>query len=118
MLITASSQRGEISLLKINPADGSLIQALGPIGFRGVDGLAFGPDGVLYGFANRERKVVSIDPGTGRGTALFDYPNNLGARTNITGAAACAPEPSTLTLMGLGALGLLGYARRRRTRPS
>jgi hypothetical protein len=39
--------------------------------------------------------------------------------TNVTGVAyegfaAPVPEPSTLTLAGLGALGLLGYGRRRR----
>jgi hypothetical protein len=29
-------------------------------------------------------------------------------------AAATAPEPASLTLLGLGSLGLLGYGRRRR----
>lgn len=41
---------------------------------------------------------------------------NLGFGPITFGPAAPVSEPSSLTLLGLGALGLLGYARRRRIR--
>jgi hypothetical protein len=39
----------------------------------------------------------------------MDFPNNSGINP-----ATAAPEPASLTLLGLGSLGLIGYGRRRR----
>ena len=43
---------------------------VGPFGFVDVSGLAFGPDGTLYGLDAWTQVVIAIDPETGEGTVL------------------------------------------------
>ncbi len=45
-------------------------------------------------------------------TVEFDTGISMNSLT--AGAGAVVPEPSTLTMFGIGALGLFGYGRRRR----
>jgi hypothetical protein len=51
---------------------------IGPIGFNLVFGLAFGPDGVMYGLSNASEQVFPINLTTGAGSA----PVNFGASVN------------------------------------
>jgi hypothetical protein len=46
---------------------------IGPIGSRDVFGLAFGPDGVMYGVSDRTQQLVAINLQTGRGTAVSRF---------------------------------------------
>ncbi|MBX9579252.1 MAG: NHL repeat-containing protein [Gemmataceae bacterium] len=75
-------------------------------------GLAFGPDGNLY--------VANYDLGTIRrfapdGTDLGDFATGLTGPAFIAFAPAAVPEPASVGLLAAGGLGLLGYARQRRT---
>lgn len=69
---------GESSLYILNPDTGAET-LVGPIGFRGVSGLTFGPDGVLYGSAAGEASpgqdprvsiLIRINPATGAGALI------------------------------------------------
>jgi hypothetical protein len=83
-----------------------------PVGLTGSSNLvgAGFVNNQLYGFLSN-----------GGASAVFTINTSTGAATEVTltggvivfGAAA-APEPGTLTLLGLGVVGLAGYSWRRR----
>lgn len=58
--------------------------------------------------------LYSIDLGTGGATLLGELPTDLGNIYGLAATAAAVPEPSTLALGGIAALGGLVAARRRR----
>lgn len=64
---------GASTLHQIHPATG-VATAIGPIGFEEVGGLAFHPDGRLYGVGKRSGPntwvLIRIDPDTGAGTEV------------------------------------------------
>jgi hypothetical protein len=92
--------------------------AVGPFGFSSVFGLATADNGILYGVAGTS--IFSVNTATGTGTLVRNYGGSGLTAANGTsffteaGAGTVVPEPSTLTLFGLGAAGLLALARRRR----
>ena len=43
---------------------------VGPFGFDNVSGVAFGPDGTLYGIDDPTDQLITIDPQTGEGTPV------------------------------------------------
>lgn len=66
-------------LVRVDPSTGNLTD-VGAIGFHSVFGLAFGPDGVMYGLSDATEDAFKINLSTGAGTKL----SNFGA--NVTGA--------------------------------
>jgi hypothetical protein len=77
------------SLYRINLATGQTT-AVGPIGFNDVEGLAFGPSGLLYGVADATAGsgsgitdlLIRIDTNTGAGTLIGAMPTLAGAGPN------------------------------------
>ena len=43
---------------------------IGPVGFAGVESLAFGPNGTLFGVDTDRNILISVNPATGQGTAI------------------------------------------------
>ncbi|MHC4500993.1 MAG: GEVED domain-containing protein, partial [Planctomycetota bacterium] len=72
------------SLYRIDPATG-VATLIGPIGYNGVTGLSFAPDGTLYASANGDAMygdgwkhaiLLTIDTTTGAGTLVGEISNN------------------------------------------
>src|SRR5262249_10548840 len=97
-----------------------------PAGSGGLvdpNGLLFGGDGNLYVAGFVSNNVLRYDGTTGAFVDTFVPPFGGGltrpthmtfTNTKPTTPAYAIPEPSSLALLGLGTLGWLGYAWRRR----
>ena len=64
----------DCNLYILDPATGAVLDTIGPIGYP-VTGMAFGPDGTLYGSTGRNTEgapcsLITIDPLTGAGTLV------------------------------------------------
>ena len=57
------------TLVIVDPETGN-VTPVGALGFDNVSGLAFGPDGTLYGVDSSSDQLITIDPLTGEGTAV------------------------------------------------
>ncbi|MGE3729933.1 MAG: hypothetical protein AB7F83_05250 [Lysobacterales bacterium] len=64
-------------LLSIDLATGTTT-AVGRIGFVDVEGLAVAPEGTIYGVADGNKTLITINPFNGRGTAVGGQNGNLG----------------------------------------
>ncbi len=88
---------------------------LGNTAFTDVFGLAFS-NGALYGFANVNNRVITINTATGVGTSVATF--NTGGTGIILAATpfvSAVPEPSTLALlMSMGVAGTSVFLRRKR----
>ncbi len=62
---------------------------MGSIGFPRVFGMAFA-NGVMYGFATNQSRIVSINLATGHGTLVTNWSSNL---KGVLGAASISPGP-------------------------
>jgi hypothetical protein len=88
---------------------------VGPLGVSSVLGLARGDDGIMYGMAGRQ--ILTINTSTGQATFLRNYNfDNLGVAYGASFISEATPEPSTISMLCIGAVGVLIYVRRRQKR--
>lgn len=121
LYLTSNAFANDNDLVLVDQATG-LGSFIGETTKAGIEGLAF-TDGKLFGLANREQQVITIDPATG----LASDPVFFTASTFFTGATAFpsapspVPEPGALAFVGglvtCGGLLLRRRATRSRSRP-
>jgi hypothetical protein len=80
--------------------------------------LVFGPDENLYVTTGLDNSVLRFDGSTGQFMDEF-VPSGSGGLSYAAGLEFFTPipEPSTLTLLGVGVLSLVGWAWRARRHP-
>lgn len=145
-LTGAPYPRGFANVYRFDPLTRDLAVAVS--GFTNIVDLTFGPDGSLYvlqisrdGLASPTGPVpgalLRVDPRTGARTTILseglDFPTGVAVGpdgsiyvsnfgTSPGGGQVLqlrpVPEPTSLTLLGFGALSLLGYSWRRKRRPA
>jgi hypothetical protein len=107
-----------LGLVTIDPATGLATDVNPAVGDGGllIQGLAFAPDGRLFGVSAAAAAVMpdtlfTIDAATGAAS-----PVGSGGYTDVRGIAfaGAVPEPSAAVLFAAGAVGVLAYARRHR----
>jgi streptogramin lyase len=114
-------------ILQLNKTTGAVLSSVAlsvPLGV--VAGMAFDPaTGVLYaadGNVGGTNNLYTVNTTTGAMTLVgpvgipFNPTTNVGGLSGLAFSPSAVPEPSTLTMFGVGALGLVGAAVRRRKR--
>lgn len=102
------------NLYSVNTSTGSA-SLIGSIGFEVAS--MDSENGTLYGFTSDGTSIISINTTTGAGTVVSAQDTTLNVvfgAAPAAGASVSTPEPSSLTLLALGSLGLIGHRWRRR----
>lgn len=107
LYLTTSSDH----LIRIGLGGTLNVTDVGPLVFSSVLGLARGDDGVMYGVAGIQ--ILTINTSTGQASFKRNYNfNELGNAYGASFITEAIPEPSIITMLGIGAVSVLIYARR------
>jgi hypothetical protein len=75
--IGVAHQWPEYKIWQFDVCTGEIFE-LGPTGVVGMGGIAFGPNGRLYGFSHLDDAIVEINPATGAASQLYALPFDAG----------------------------------------
>jgi uncharacterized protein YjiK len=98
------------SLVELDPVRGTTRQ-VGDLGYRKVEALEYGPDGVLYGASDTSNTLLTVNDLTGGSRKL---PVDVSV-SDVEGIAFRVPEPTSMALLLSGAV--LAVLRLRRSEP-
>jgi len=101
----------DLDLVQVNTGTGGITAVIGSHGVSDITSLAFA-DGVFWTVPATSGSLYSLSPTDGSAT-LVQTGLALEHVTGLTGANPI-PEPATLVLLGLGAVGLMVRRRRQR----
>jgi streptogramin lyase len=106
-------------VLRFDGSTGAFLDAFVPTGSGGLNepsGLTFGPDGNLYVSSLDTNQVLRYDGSTGAFLDVFVAAGSggLNAPRDLIFTPEPVPEPSSLMLICVGALGMLAFVGRRR----
>ena len=114
LFLSSGGGVGGDKLVELNTATGAGTD-VGNIGFSAVYGLATDNNVNLYGLTGT--RVLGVNTATGAGTELVNYSGQgLGTAWGssfFSEAGATVPEPSTLSILGLGLTGLAFASRKK-----